>query len=154
MKRVVLAVLIFTVGCSRQPPDSIYIDQKFTAQETAVIKDAIDSWCVAVGWCPTIQVNAEALIRLVPKITGHNDYLQEACPSVDCELIGWNDNPDIQISMRAAKDLDRLWRVVAHEIGHYCADHTNQGLMYEAYEENAPLIIDHEATRAWRSGCY
>jgi hypothetical protein len=153
MKWLVLTVVLF--GCGAYPPDSIAIDPKFTDSQAIIIEDAIESWCDAVGWCPRVTRvgHAEAHISLVTKITDHEGYEKANCPKGECFLSGWNYLPDIQISDRVVSDLDHLWVVVAHELGHYCTGHTLSGLMSREQSGEEEMIIDSVAIAAWNYRC-
>lgn len=153
-------LLSMVYGCapSVDPPETFSIDSDFSPAEAAVIRDAVDAWCEAVGWCPEETDDAEARGRYVRSfVTGKEPGPGKNCP-------GYNDTWRVVIADQRGAwggNLDMLWEIAAHETGHWCAvagtgvdgmGHTESGLM--AAEQREPVLtIDYRAIRAWQDGC-
>lgn len=140
-------LLVFALFACGAPPDVFSVDPDLGVR-AEVVRDAVDAWCVAVGYCPTEQTwagDAPGSIRLVDAVPpGRNGR----------PLVGKNLGDRIILDRGAAAEteLDRLWVIIAHEIGHYCADHTKTGLMVDHDIGQAPEV-DGVAAGAWRAGC-
>jgi hypothetical protein len=153
-----LFVLLLCVdgwGCSGEtPPSTFSIDADFSEAEAAQIRSAVDSWCMAVDYCPEETDDPTLRGRFVWTATTARDHT----PAV-------NDGWRIPIATvppvaerRAAWTID-IWTIAAHEIGHWCSreggvdgwGHTRDGLLQPA----PPLstTIDARAIDAWHEGC-
>lgn len=155
----VLALSINGWGCAEwpnDPPDFFVIDSEFPEPQREVIRAAFDAWCDAEGYCPEEALWADrGRVMLVDDLP-EGDHARRNCPEGrTCLTSGTNkggDNVVIARERARSEDLSALWVVVAHEIGHYCTDHTDKGLM--AATQGEPVFeIDETARRAWRAGC-
>lgn len=152
---VVLIMLVVVVngwGCASQaPPEHFVIDSGFSEAEATVIRDAVGAWCDEAGYCPTEALDADrGRIELVPDL----DDRGAAKGSDDAEVVARNNGDTIRVAANRKYDsLEVLWVSVAHEIGHYCTEHTDDGLMAGFQTPDSPMVIDAEAVKAFRAGC-
>jgi hypothetical protein len=146
-RAVGLCLTAWCGGCaSDEPPATFSIDPVFSAEEAAVIRDAIDAWCDAVDYCPTEEPfrgkQPGAIVADAGEIQGTN-----------CAENMRSEGQWIHVDPYCrAFDLDMFWTVIAHEIGHHCADHTTQGLMASWHSEPEP-DVDTQSRMAWHAGC-
>lgn len=161
---VLLLLCINGWGCGfPEPPSHYVIDSSFrdenpeiADQKLEVIRAAFDGWCDAVGYCPEEALWSDrGRVMLVDDLP-EDEYTVEHCPEGrECKTSAHNVGGDNVIVARdrvRVDELDALWVVIAHEIGHYCTDHTKIGLMAPAQDE--PIVqIDETAIRAWERGC-
>ncbi len=157
-----IAVLLLCIngwGCGwpNDPPAYYAIDSEFPEEQRETIRAAYDAWCEAEGYCPQEAIWADrGRVMLIDDLP-ENEYTEKHCPpGRECTTSGHNtggDNVVVARNRARGDDLGALWVVVAHEIGHYCTEHTKTGLMAAAQDE--PILeIDQVAIRAWERGCY
>lgn len=146
-------LLMLFSGCGAPPPPAYFsIDEKFSEPERETIRSVFDAWCVAVDYCPTEALWAERGAVILVDDLPEDDYTRRVCPEGrDCTTAGTNDNLDAVLvaANRPQKGLDALWWVVAHEVGHYCTEHTETGLMGRVAPDDRELVIDDVAIAAW-----
>lgn len=146
-------------GCGAAEPPSTISVQNFSKEQRTVVLDAVDAWCEAVGWCPTVARWSES--GQIMQVDELDQASAAPCPEgLTCRVLGTNFGDSIGIEPIA--DLDTLWMVAAHEVGHWCSvhadrwvddvGHTEFGIM-AALQTEWRLNIDSYAIRAWRSGC-
>jgi hypothetical protein len=159
MKNVLalLALLLLCVngwGCAQSPPEHFSIDPDFSEQERAVILDVLASWCDAAGYCPTEATWSErGRFELVDKLSQKG---MGKCPEgTTCVVPARNRNDNVLVARvrPSTEDLDLFWTEMAHEVGHYCTEHTASGLMKDYHEQGEPLVVDAVAVAAWHDGC-
>lgn len=155
MKNAIALFFLVLVGCAAQEPPAYYsVDSEFSEAEAGVIDAAIADWCEAVGWCPEKALWSErGRFELVDDLP---EGRLAACPEGRvCEVAGNNDGDVVRVARQrpAQDDLSAFWMVVAHEIGHFCTEHTERGLMAAYHEVDDALEIDPESVRAWHAGC-
>ncbi len=160
---VVLLLCVNGWGCAawpNDPPAYYSIDDQFSAAEAETIRSVFDAWCVAVEYCPKEALWSErGMVGLVDDLP-ETGYTLRVCPEGRvCSTSGVNHQGDelwIAANRVYADELAALWFLVAHEVGHYCTEHTARGLMAPA-QSDAPsereLVIDADAIAAWRAGC-
>jgi hypothetical protein len=153
---IVLLIALVFIGCGRQAPEHFSIDEGFSESEAATIRAAVDAWCEAAGWCPSEVGRAErGRFSLV-------DHLEmdegDSCPEgLDCIVGGRNDGDNIRIASDfiAKEGLDVLFTIAAHEVGHFCTEHTETGLMAAKHRaEDGAAVVDAVAVEAWNDGCH
>lgn len=160
---VAMVAAVLAMGCAgRTAPASLWIDPGLTAEQRAVLDDALDAWCEAADWCPTIVADrdqADAPIGIV------DDFDDRWAERTERNVQAWNDGTGVRIAPRAGEyGLDALWHTLAHELGHFCIDqHTGtpaaDNLMAETVAVTADgewllsTAIDATAVEAWRAGC-
>lgn len=113
----------------------------------------MQAWCDKVGWCPE-EVDETIDGSFVLAYGSLHPQVDE---TIDGEVSGRNSGHgyiQVRADGRARGQLDYLWIVAAHELGHYCTDHLSTGLMAAEHTVGAdPLEIDDAAAEAWRAGC-
>lgn len=151
----VLVLLLLCVngwGCaSAPPPEHFSVDSDFSESEAAVVRDVMSAWCDAVAYCPDEVLQAErGAVNLVADL----DDRGMAAGDVEREVVARNSGDAIRVAANRKYDsLQVLWVSVAHEVGHYCTEHTASGLMGALQMTDAPLEIDKVAIDAWHAGC-
>jgi hypothetical protein len=151
MKRVLL-ILLAACAPETTPPETFSIDADFPEPVAETIRDAVDAWCDAVGWCPEETSDTTARGRFV-----FSEATVKASDQGD--VAGFNDGWRI-VLIPGERSLDMVWSNVAHEIGHWCSrqggtdgqGHTADGLL-AAVQHEPHMEIDPGAVRAWRDGC-
>lgn len=153
MANIKLIVLVLLLSaCGRSAPEHFSIDEAFSEGERQTILAAADAWCDAVGWCPTearyVERGNIGLVDALPR-ESHDD------PCDTCVISGRNNGDRILIARNrpAPEDLGNLWTIVAHELGHFCTDHTEMGLMAAIQDVGKRAEIDAESRQAWLDGC-
>jgi hypothetical protein len=156
MRHFVIALALLFVACAPQePPAYISIDPSFSEGERETILAAVDTWCERAGWCPELALWSErGRFELVDTLEAHD---MAACPEGrDCVVSGRNDGDRVRIARDRPlpEDMGVLFTIAAHEIGHFCTEHTSSGLMaaFQQASEGA-LDVDDVAVAAWHDGC-
>lgn len=150
MSRLLLLVLLVAACGWPPPPETVSIDPAFDEGERVAIDDGLDQWCAAVGWCPRIvERGAEGRI--------------EASESTDDGVTTMVDGKTVVRLNRGNLRLwggVAFWTVAAHEMGHFGAEHTPDGvpsLMTDYFDDPSlgSACIDEAATRLWckAQGC-
>lgn len=162
MKALLLLALCLLAACGpRVPPARVVISDEFSTDERTVIEDAVEGWCEASGgqWCPEIALWADrGRIDLVDDLPEDSEAARNCPEGFECVVNANNDGDNIRVARnRNATAPVRFWRTIVHELGHYCTEHTDRGLMSPTNgygEEDAEaLAIDAESLAAWREGC-
>jgi hypothetical protein len=150
-----VALALLTVACGApQPPRYYSIDSSFTEAQREVIRAAVDAWCVATGDCAEEALWVDrGRILLVDSVVSPG-----TCEGLPECVVGGRNTGDGRVLIardRPSPDsLDLLWTIAAHEWGHFCAEHTQHGLMAAIQHADAPVLtVDEDAVRAWREGC-
>lgn len=154
---ILLALSLVCCGWPNDPPDFFVIDSEFPEEQHEAIRAAFDGWCEAVGYCPTEALWADrGRVMLVDDLP-EDDYTRRHCPEGrTCQTNATNsggDNVKVARQRVLPDDMASLWYTVAHEIGHYCTEHTKAGLMAAVGADDREYVIDDVAVAAWRSGC-
>lgn len=108
----VLWLLALGTGCGGIP-QTIRLDDRFSAVEIATITDARDQWCEKAAYCPElVMAGGEARI-----------LLQDTdVPAVSKKVVGGHTNQHQRKIMLSDGVMDAepelLWVMVAHELGH------------------------------------
>ncbi len=130
-------------------------DSAFSEGERETLRAAVAAWCDEGAWCPTEALWTErGRFELVDTL---KTDVMAACPETrTCVISGRNNGDRIAIARDrpSPDDLGVLFTIAAHEIGHFCTEHTDEGLMAAFQEADAgALTVDAEAVRAWHAGC-
>ena len=139
-------------GCAAwpdEPPEHFSISDEFAPAERDVIRAAVGEWCEATGHCPAEVLWSErGRFEMV-------DTIDHGCNTDTCQVPAYNDTDVIRVarSRREAGDMARLYTIVSHEWGHFCAPHTADGLMRANIAGPWPIMIDTAAVDAWHAGC-
>lgn len=159
MKTILLLVALILVACGQEPPRYVSISSNFSEDQRAVIEDALLAWCDETGWCPEIALWTDrGRIEAVPLIEMDAEDRANCPKGETCKVAGHNDGDNVQLATFAWEAGPvHAWRTVAHELGHYCTDHTKHGLMNPTHGYGEPTFedasIDEDAREAWREGC-
>lgn len=160
MTRLFFATLALAgVACGAPTPPRYYsLDSELSEPERATIESAIDAWCVETGDCPEPALWAEhGRFQLVDSIRGRCERIEHEEGERGCITGGKNVGDRVVLISRARpapESLDVLWTIAAHEWGHFCAEHTERGLMGAVQHADAPMLeIDADAVSAWKAGC-
>lgn len=111
------------------------------------LEDVVDQWCrSSAEYCPEITEDyyaAEGLLYVDPyyDARGRKEF-----------SAAFNDRGDQHVVIRPDSPASVAWVVLAHEIGHYGAEHTETGLMSSWVTEEQPNCLDDAAIRAWCKG--
>lgn len=154
----IMFFLTMCLACGpRLPPEYISIDRNFSNSEADTIRAAVGAWCDAVNWCPAeVSWSEKGRIDLVDSLGDASGSGDCANPN-GCRMSGYNYGDTISIaSDRPSKEnMSFLWNIISHELGHFCAQHTDIGLMSPyIHSQTAVLSIDSYAIESWYDGCY
>lgn len=151
--RPLVALALLLVACAYPPPEHFSIDDAFAPGQAETIRAAFDAWCDAAGYCPTEVLYAErGRVMLVDDLPEDERTIRDCPEAFECSVSATNSGLDEILVARNRshpEDLDRLWWIVTHEIGHYCTEHTRGGLMAASPDTSGELVIDAEAVAAW-----
>jgi hypothetical protein len=150
----ILALALLLCACGQTPPATMTIDPGFSEAQEAVILDALDQWCDAVGWCPEL---VDAPGHDGGRITPDPNYAQRM---PDSRSAGFHSGRTVRINLEhpSVQNVDLFWAVAAHELGHFGIDgHPDQrGLMFWFHSgPPMPNCIDEASAEAWceQQGC-
>lgn len=157
----VMLLAVAACGAPPSPPPAISISPDFSEDQRVVIEDAVNTWCVASegDWCPVIATwSSRGHIDATDYIPMKAEEKKKCPPGEDCFVSGWNDGDDILIDTETWEfGITYFWRSVAHELGHFCMQHTKHGLMSPLYgygeASYEDMTIDKPSLAAWREGC-
>ena len=160
-RRMPLSLLLgcaLAFGCAApEPPRYFSVDSDFGEGERETIHATVDAWCDAVGWCPEEALWSDrGRVMLVDHLP-HDEETRSACPDgLTCGVFGRNDGDVVRIARDRIEpdNMAVLFVITAHEIGHFCTEHTTAGLMAAVQTHASEPVIDAEAAEAWRSGCH
>lgn len=152
--RYLILLIAFLAACGPTydpiPPDQVSIDPSFSSGQRTAIRDTLDAWCGAVGWCPeevdwSVDIDRGRFIR-----DSDFEYRGE-----ENNVFGVNDYDSVHLngSHPEFNNLDEFWIVSAHEAGHWGigSHHTATGIMAWYHDPGeVDAEIDREAVRAWR----
>lgn len=147
---ILLAVTLLLAACGRAPaPQSLWLDTNLPEAWHVALEDVVDHWCRSgAEYCPEITEDyyaAEGLLYVDPDYAVHGRVKGSAA---------FNDRSNQHVVIRPDLPAAAAWFVLAHEIGHYGAEHTDTGVMVERLEDLSalPLCLDDAAIRAWCKG--
>jgi hypothetical protein len=154
MKYLIL-LIAFLAACGPTydpiPPDQVSIDPSFSSGQRTAIRDTLDAWCGAVGWCPeevdwSIDLSRGRFI---------NDFKFSKLGREN-NVFAVNQWDHIHFNPNHANfnDLTEFWIVSAHEEGHWGIgeQHLTTGIMVEERDAGTlPMEIDRAAVKAWQT---
>jgi hypothetical protein len=148
---LVVLLLLTMCGCGGQvPPRHYSLDSSFNEAERETVRAAVQEWCDAAAWCPMEALFSEdAHFQMVDSLgrsvsTGGEEGKVAGKNMGDGRILIARDRPG---------DLDTLFIVAAHEIGHLCTEHTSSGLMADFHVPGEGETVDEIAVAAWHAGC-
>jgi hypothetical protein len=135
--RIVIVLALVLVGCGPDPlPESLDV-RGATDTQMALVEDTVDPWCMATGWCPEIG-HTGSVVMFTSDYPLHKRAANKPANFNNGTLRF--DNEDWQI-----QDLNWLWTIVAHELGHFgTKEHTEDpnSVMYTGVHEPVPFCLD------------
>lgn len=154
MKHTIFLVALLIAGCGREVPEFYSLDSAFSEHERETIHAAVQAWCDATGDCPEFSLWSERGRFVLVDDLEERDMAE--CPEGRTCAVGGRNNGDI---IRIARNrpnqdsLSALWVVAAHEWGHFCTEHIDEGLMGALQTEDTPMVVDAASVDAWHAGC-
>ena len=125
-------LLTFLAACSAPPPpSSIALDPRMTEWQVVATIDALEQWCDAVDWCPTIDANSSHRVVFQTHArylkNGKEHYFRDG---LEYTSVAYNNHGgNIYIDESAITE-ENWWTTIAHELGHYgITGHTPVGMM-------------------------
>lgn len=148
MEQINKILAFLTLVACGSLPESIAIDPLMKQEHRTITEDALDHWCDAVGFCPTVVISQGAAVIVLSNDYGSFGRKEGSAAFNDGSGMIVIDNEGL-----AMNDGVSFWVAVAHEIGHFGidghVDHEGSLMNSRVDASTMALCIDQATVNEW-----